>query len=312
MPIGTSRSSLVRIAVSAALLLSPATAAADDASDCIGAEPAAGVAACTRLIEAAASADTVVAAYVARAKHRTLLDELDAALADVDEALRRDPRHADALHNRGVVYSFQGRYDEALAALDEAIRLSPATSAESRHTRGRIRLELGDLGAALVEFDSALAVDARHVDALISRGGAYQLAGDAERALADYDAALRIDAANPDALSSRGVLFLATDRFDEAIVDLDRALEADPGYGRAYASRGLARLLQGHSAEALPDFDRAIELEPENLDYYYQRASAHAAQGKLDPAVADLRQVLARDPSNAAATAALRDLGVEP
>jgi tetratricopeptide (TPR) repeat protein len=169
-------------------------AAADDAADCDGADPAVGIPACTRLIEAAAPADAVVAAYVRRAKHRIFDGDLETALEDIDEALRLDPTHADAHHNLGIVYSFQGRYEEALDALDEAIRSSPETSAESRHTRGRIRLATGDLDAALAEFDAALEVDGRHVDTLISRGGTYQLAGDVDRALADYDAALRIDA----------------------------------------------------------------------------------------------------------------------
>jgi len=62
----------------------------------------------------------------------------------------------------------QGRYDDALAALDEAIRLDPGT-AESHHARGRIHFEVGDVDAAVADFDAALNVDAEHVDALLSQ-----------------------------------------------------------------------------------------------------------------------------------------------
>jgi tetratricopeptide (TPR) repeat protein len=128
---GFTHDSSIATVVTLAGLAGPQPATADDAADCIGPDPAAGIPACTHVINAAASAEAVADAFVARAKHRVLVNDLAAALTDIDEALRRDPSNADAHPNRGVVYGIQGRFDEALAALDEGIRLSPATPAES-------------------------------------------------------------------------------------------------------------------------------------------------------------------------------------
>ena len=105
-------SSQCAAAVSLALLLRLGSAAADDSADCIGSDPAAGIPACTRVIEAAASADAVVAAYVARAKHRTLQNELDEALADndvVDESQKQVDKNY--LGNYSRLLALKNKYD---------------------------------------------------------------------------------------------------------------------------------------------------------------------------------------------------------
>ncbi len=59
--------------------------------------------------------------------------EFDKALADCDEAIRLNPKHAMAHTNRGATWHKKGRYDKALADLDEAIRLEPGTALAYRN-----------------------------------------------------------------------------------------------------------------------------------------------------------------------------------
>ena len=130
---------------------------ADDAADCAGSDAAKIVSACTRMIQRpGAASKTVAEAYGKRGQFYLQQSQIDKALADLDEAIRRDPGIADAHHNRGVIYALQGDNQKALAALGEAIRLSPKTAAESYHTRGRIYGELGQWDKAMAEFDAAL------------------------------------------------------------------------------------------------------------------------------------------------------------
>jgi tetratricopeptide (TPR) repeat protein len=187
------------------LLASTIAAAADDATDCASGDPAKGIPACTRIIERA---------------------------GEPQEKL------GQAYGNRGTTLALQGRYQEALADLDEAVRLNP-NDADSFHARGRVHGELGDWDGAIAEFDAALRADPRHVDALISRGSARQLQGRVDLALADFSEAVKVDPNNPDAYSSRGALYLATSRFPEARADLDQAIKLDPDFGTAYLNRGL-------------------------------------------------------------------------
>ena len=52
--------------------------------------------------------------------------DLDLAIRDYTEAIRLNPRAADAFNNRGNAYQNSGDFERALADYDEAIRLNPA------------------------------------------------------------------------------------------------------------------------------------------------------------------------------------------
>src|SRR6516164_8569996 len=49
--------------------------------------------------------------------------QYDHAIADFDEAIRRDPKLAPAFYNRGLAYGSKDQYDRAIVDFDEAIRL---------------------------------------------------------------------------------------------------------------------------------------------------------------------------------------------
>ena len=49
----------------------------------------------------------------------------DEAIKAYDEAIRLDPNFAKAWNNKGIALYGQGKYDEAIKAYHEAIRLDP-------------------------------------------------------------------------------------------------------------------------------------------------------------------------------------------
>ena len=135
-----SRRGVGAVLLGAAMLAS--VAAADDTADCAGGDPRLAFPACARLIEQAGEPRARLAdAYSNRGRLYLAQDQLAQALADLDEALRQDPRHANARHNRGVALAVQGRYAEALGELGGALRLDPKERAESHHVRGHASTE---------------------------------------------------------------------------------------------------------------------------------------------------------------------------
>ena len=49
----------------------------------------------------------------------------DKAIADFTEAIRLNPKDAEAYYSRGGAYGEKGDYDKAIADFTEAIRLNP-------------------------------------------------------------------------------------------------------------------------------------------------------------------------------------------
>ncbi len=64
-------------------------------------------------------------AYALRAKIWQALHEYDKAIADFDEAVRRDPKQATFYCDRGTARSYKRQNDQAIADYTEAIRLDP-------------------------------------------------------------------------------------------------------------------------------------------------------------------------------------------
>src|SRR5262249_46433521 len=52
--------------------------------------------------------------------------DLDRGIADFNEAIRLDPKSADAYYNRGLAYLYGGTLDKALADVGEGSDLNPA------------------------------------------------------------------------------------------------------------------------------------------------------------------------------------------
>ncbi|ODT66200.1 MAG: hypothetical protein ABS75_28580 [Pelagibacterium sp. SCN 63-23] len=60
-----------------------------------------------------------------RATAHFLRGDHDAALADIEQVLSREPRHFGALSGRALIYHSQGRYADALEAMKAALAIHP-------------------------------------------------------------------------------------------------------------------------------------------------------------------------------------------
>jgi tetratricopeptide (TPR) repeat protein len=165
----------------AALVLSlaaPRPAAAEGGQSwqvCIGptSAPDERVRACSTVIEAGSETGRkLAAAYCNRGHGLTEKRELDAALADLDEAIKLDPSYACAFNNRGRVYAFKRDFDRAITEYDQAIKLDPPL-ALAYNNRGDARFNKGDVNGALVDFDAAIKIDPKLAVAYGNRGYAY-------------------------------------------------------------------------------------------------------------------------------------------
>jgi tetratricopeptide (TPR) repeat protein len=172
-----------------------APAAADDKTVCFG--PSTGddsIAACTRLISSRVLSGAELAqAYVRRANNLiTIKNDLDGALADLNEAINLDPRNAVPYISRGAIFAKKGSYDRALMDLNEARRIKPRDAFVSNGF-GVYYNEKGDYDRAITELNQAIRLWPQFFFAYRNRGISYEKKGDLARALADFRVALSFD-----------------------------------------------------------------------------------------------------------------------
>ena len=145
----------------------------------------------TRALEdynAALKSGNFAMAHVNRARALTANRDFDAAIADLDEALRLLPAWPMALQYRCNTDTAMGRFDDAIADCNAGLAKSPR-SAFLLASRGNAYLGKGDLDAALADYNLALQINPNYVRAYAGRGQLFEKRGDAVAARYDYRAA---------------------------------------------------------------------------------------------------------------------------
>jgi tetratricopeptide (TPR) repeat protein len=95
------------------------------------------------------------------------------------------------LNNRSIGYVRQGDPDKALADLDEAIRVNPRDPF-AYDNRGDIWRQKKDYDRALAEYAAALKADPTFISAYYNRGLTFEGKGDVKSARAEYQAAVKM------------------------------------------------------------------------------------------------------------------------
>jgi tetratricopeptide (TPR) repeat protein len=78
--------------------------------------------------------------------------------------------------------------------------------------------------------------------------------GQLDKARADYDRAIFLNPKDVDAWNTRGLIFYKKGQLDRAIEDFDRAISLAPAYSESYYNRGLAFQKSGQLDKAARDF----------------------------------------------------------
>jgi len=118
--------------------------------------------------------------------------DYDRAIQNYDEAIRLDPKSADAFAGRGSAYLLKGDYDRAIQDYNEAIRLNPK-SASAFNGRGAAYFAKGDYSRAIPDYNEAIRVDPRTPRALLNRGLVNLYAGHFADAQQDFSQNFRLD-----------------------------------------------------------------------------------------------------------------------
>jgi ADP-heptose:LPS heptosyltransferase len=168
--------------------------------------------------------------------------------------LKRQPRHAGAQHNLGLIALQRGRPADALPLFERALGIDPGQSAWWSNRSIALHL-LGRPVEALAALDRALALDPRSPQALNNRSTILAELDRVEEALADCERALALAPGFTEALANRAGLLLGLNRLAEADAVCSQLLGAAPRSAEAHWTAALVRLLAGDLARGLPEYE---------------------------------------------------------
>jgi lipoprotein NlpI len=183
---------------------------------------------CTALVKSErASAQDRAASYGNRCWAYSDKGDPDRAITDCNEAIRLDPKLANAYLNRGKAYSDKDDFDRAIADYDQAIKLNPKSSTAYNNLCDAY-LDKGDNDRAITDCDEAIRLDPTFAVAYRNRGNAYRYKGDIASAVADYNQAIELNPKFFQAYLARGLLSLDAGDLPKALADVNQAIALNP------------------------------------------------------------------------------------
>ncbi len=268
-----------------------------------------------------------------RARYLEKLGEAGQARQARETAANLSPAGVRDFYLLAASYARSGRYAEAVAELDQALRLNP------RHywscfQRGICHQELGRHVLAAGDFGACIGLWPEFALGYFNRGYNLDRTGAKAEAVRDYSAALERDPQLTPAYMNRGMARLELRRYDEALADFDKvaALGKDDAFlhaGRGVALEGLKRHKEADTAfrtaltraEGAPEavgtrvrwvygfavanrlperareaFDEVLNREPRHAQALYGKAMLLAEKGKDAEALTCLNHSVAASP----------------
>jgi tetratricopeptide (TPR) repeat protein len=164
---------------------------------------------------------------------------LEDAAAALEEAVRLDPDHSDAVVLLGTTLNRLGRLPEAINYLEDAVQRSPQAFWPLVEL-GRLYLDLGDYDRAIEILTTAAGRRADVPQPFELLAEAYQGAGQPQQAINAWQQAVTVSPGNAASHVGLGDALAELGRDDEAIAAYRQALAINPDNGAA--RRGLIGL----------------------------------------------------------------------
>jgi tetratricopeptide (TPR) repeat protein len=227
---------------------------------------------------------------------RRRLGESAAALAILEPLAREQPGWAPVHYELGVTLGLAGRGEDAIAALDRAVRLKPDIGDAWRL--------LGDHFTALGDSARADAAYANHIrcstrDPRLLAPAAALCENRIPEAEALLRAHLKQHPTDVAAIRMLAEVAARLGRLDDAEALLARCLELAPGFTGARQNYAFVLHRQNRTVEALAELNRLLVVEPRNPSYRNLKAAALARLGEFEPAIETYAALLADYPGNA-------------
>jgi len=181
----------------------------------------------------------------------------DSAIPELTKRVTAEPS-ADNYHLRGVAFLAHNQYDNAIADFSESLRKIPR-NAGALNNRGQASYLKGDYKAAQKDFSAAIVMDPKSFLAINNRALCYIETEEYNLALLDLQAALKLVPDYPEALNNRGIVHQKMNKLDEAVADFTAALKIDPKYTDALGNRAYTWRLKKDFPKAIADLELAMK-----------------------------------------------------
>ncbi len=129
---------------------------------------------------------------------------------------------------------------------------------------GNALCDEGKFDEAIAHFQEALRINPNFSEGQFSLANALTYKGEISNAVSNYEKTLRMKPNYAEAHYNFGIVLIHQGKIDEAIEHFLMAIQYKPDYAKAHNNLGSALLLKGRVAEAIRHFQEALKLNPDS------------------------------------------------
>jgi tetratricopeptide (TPR) repeat protein len=204
------------------------------------------------------------------------IGQVDEAIAQYQETLRRAPDYAPARKTLGLIANH--RFRAELEFSQAALAAHPADPA-AQVSFAQLLADMGRRDDAIIHYQQALRLDPSNASAHYNLANLLAEYGRDDEALSHYTAAARLAPNDPHIQINLGNLFLKQAHWDKAIAAYAEALRIDPTAFEAHNNIAIAFANRGDLAQATAHFREAARLSPQQPEIHTELAEVLDRQG---------------------------------
>lgn len=218
----------------------------------------------------------------------------DMLLSWSEKLCKENPSSAIAFVLKGDVLARLGKYEEAVRALDNAVKLDEKC-ALTYDVRGLVKITDGELHGGKDDLEKALQINPEISNVIFEKGIIYLITGDFEEATTHMSSLLNEEPKFFLARNARGVAYLLQAKYDEAMHDFEQVIHDNPAFVDARNNKTLAALLRAKGLFTV-DIKNSAALSPKGIlgakattNLFYAGAGINSPDGGDTLKVAKLR-----------------------
>jgi Flp pilus assembly protein TadD len=191
------------------------------------------------------------------------LDLDDAAVEELNEALKISPNYLEPYKLRGRIYAKREDYEKAFADFRVAVVFDPWDKG-GRHDFAAVYYKLGKYGYAIEQYHKILERWPRDPRAYYGLAKSYAQVDSRDDAAHFLQLAYQFDSENAEEAIETGDIFFERGHHTQAVDAYSLAIHNEKHRAEAHAKLGVVYREAGDRLRAREEWEKALEFDPEN------------------------------------------------
>ncbi|MGD1041551.1 MAG: tetratricopeptide repeat protein [Sedimentisphaerales bacterium] len=212
----------------------------------------------------------------------------ETAQTPIFEAMTTATSDTNELFNKGLKESWQGNHVVALAYFQKGAEKNPQNPYWWVDI-GYCYSELGRYQDAIEAYKQAIRIKPDFAGAHYNLGVAYGKLGRYQDAIESYKQAIRIKPDYAEAHCNLGIAYVNLDRYQDGIESYKQAIRIKPDYAYAHNNLGIAYGELGRYQDAIEAYKQAIRINPDLAEVHYNLGHTYLRVGDKSSALEEYK-----------------------